>query len=256
MNYNTLEKIFSHIEKIFILYVDFCGKVCYNIYINPFKRGEIHMDASQKWAYERRIRDLMEVLEEREFDPIYAENADEARKIVMDMIPEGAKIAVGGSVTLNETGILDEIRSPKYNFIDRYNAKDYEDMLNKYREGYYADVLVSSTNAITMEGQLVNIDCTGNRTSQIVFGPKKVIIVAGVNKIVDTVEEGIKRAKKIAPMNARRICHKTPCAADDNIKCKDCRTNARVCNVTSIVDGCHYFPRRITIVLVLEELGY
>jgi hypothetical protein len=107
-----------------------------------------------------------------------------------------------------------------------------------------------------MDGALVNIDCTGNRTSQIVFGPKKVIIVAGVNKIVDSVDEGMKRAKKIAPMNARRITHQVPCATDCNIKCSDCHSDARVCNVTSIVTGCHYFPGRITIVLVPEELGY
>ena len=214
------------------------------------------MDAVQKWANERRIADLIEVLKERDFDAVMAKDKDDARRIVMDMIPEGSKIAVGGSVTLNETGILDEIRSDKYNFIDRYNTKSFEEMLDKYREGYYADVFVSSTNAITMEGQLVNIDCTGNRTSQIVFGPKKVIIVAGVNKIVENVEEGIKRAKSIAPMNARRITHKVPCATDDNIKCSECRSNARVCNVTSIVDGCHYFPKRITVVMVPENIGY
>lgn len=214
------------------------------------------MEEVKKWINELKIRDLMEVLKKRDFNPIYAENKDEARRIVMDLIPEGSKIAVGGSVTLNETGILDEIRSDKYNFIDRYNTSSFEEMLDKYREGYYADVFVSSTNAITMEGQLVNIDCTGNRTSQIVFGPKKVIIVAGVNKIVENVEEGIKRAKSIAPMNARRITHKTPCATDTNCKCTDCTVQARVCNVTSIVDGCHYFPGRITVVLVPEILGY
>lgn len=214
------------------------------------------MDAVQKWANELKIQELIKVLEKRDFDAVMAKDAEDAKRIVMDMIPEGSKIAVGGSVTLNETGILDEIRSDKYNFIDRYNAKDYEDMLDKYREGYYADVLVSSTNAITMGGQLVNIDCTGNRTSQIVFGPKKVIIVAGVNKIVENVEEGIKRAKSIAPMNARRINHKTPCAVDNNMKCSECSVQGRVCNVTSIVDGCHYFPKRITVVLVPEVLGY
>lgn len=214
------------------------------------------MDAVQKWANKLKIRDLMEVLERRGFNPVYADTVDEARKIVMDMIPEGSTIAVGGSVTLNETGILDEIRKPEYKFIDRYNTSSFEEMLDKYREGYYADFLVSSTNAITMGGQLVNIDCTGNRTSQIVFGPKKVIIVAGVNKIVETVEDGIKRAKSIAPMNARRITHKTPCATDDCMKCCDCDVQARVCNVTSIVDGCHYFPKRITVVLIPENLGY
>lgn len=214
------------------------------------------MDAVQKWRNELVIRDLIEVLKKRDFDAVMAKDKDDAKRIVMDMIPEGSVIAVGGSVTLNETGILDEIRSDKYKFIDRYNVSSFEEMLDKYREGYYADVLVSSTNAVTMEGQLVNIDCTGNRTSQIVFGPKKVIIVAGVNKIVKDVEEGMKRAKSIAPMNARRITHKTPCAADDNCKCTECTSNARVCNVTSIVDGCHYFPKRITIVLVPENLGY
>lgn len=214
------------------------------------------MDAVQKWANTLKIRELMKVLERRGFNPVFAETVDEARKVVMDMIPDGSTIAVGGSVTLNETGILDEIRKPEYKFIDRYNTSSFEEMLDKYREGYYADFLVSSTNAITMGGQLVNIDCTGNRTSQIVFGPKKVIIVAGVNKIVETVEDGIKRAKSIAPMNARRITHKTPCATDDCMTCCDCDVQPRVCNVTSIVDGCHYFPKRITVVLIPENLGY
>ncbi len=214
------------------------------------------MDAVQKWINELKIKDLMKVLEERDFDPIFAKDKDEARKIVMDMIPEGAKIAVGGSVTLNETGILDEIRSSKYNFIDRYNTPNFEAMLDKYREGYTADVFVSSTNAITMEGQLVNIDCTGNRSGQMAFGPKKVIVVAGVNKIVDTLEDGLKRAKSVAPMNARRITHKTPCATDDNCKCTECRGHARVCNVIGIIDGCHYFPKRISVVLIPEDIGY
>ena len=214
------------------------------------------MDGVKKWANERKIADLIKVLEDREFGAVMAKDKEDAKRIVMDMIPEGSTIAVGGSVTLNETGILDEIRSDKYKFIDRYNTPNFEAMLEKYREGYHADVFVSSTNAVTMEGQLVNIDCTGNRTSQIVFGPKKVIIVAGANKIVKNVEEGIRRAKSIAPMNARRITHKTPCAADDNIKCTDCHCQARVCNVTSIVDGCHYFPQRITLVLVPEKLAF
>lgn len=214
------------------------------------------MDEVQKWAYELKIHELMEVLERRGFNPVYAKTVEDARKVVMDMIPEGSKIAVGGSVTLKETGILDEIRNPKYNFIDRYSCSTLDEMFDKYREGYYADFLVSSTNAITMDGQLVNIDCTGNRTSQIVFGPKKVIIVAGANKIVETVEDGIKRAKSIAPLNSRRLNHNTPCSKDDCMKCSNCDAKERVCNVTSIVDGCHYSPKRITVVLIPENLGY
>ncbi len=209
-----------------------------------------------QWANELKVKEMIEILNKRDFDARYAATAAEARALVNELIPDGATVCVGGSVTLNETGIMDDITSGRYNFIDRFHTKSFEEMLDKYREGYFADVMVSSTNAITKEGQLVNIDCTGNRTSQIVFGPKKVIIVAGVNKIVDTVEDGVKRAKSVAPLNARRITHKTPCATDDNCNCTDCRSNARVCNVTSIVEGCHYFPGRITVILVPEVLGY
>ena len=87
------------------------------------------MDAVQKWAYERKIADLIKVLEEREFGAVMAKDKEDAKRIVMDMIPEGSTIAVGGSVTLNETGILDEIRSDKYKFIDRYNTPSFEAML-------------------------------------------------------------------------------------------------------------------------------
>ena len=209
-----------------------------------------------KWANELKAKEIIEILKSRDFDAVYAKDAAEARKLCMDMIPEGATIAVGGSVTLQETGIMDDIQSGKYNFIDRFHTPNFEAMLDKYREGFTADVMVSSTNAITKEGQLVNIDCSGNRTGQIAFGPKKVIIVAGVNKIVDTMEDGIKRAKSVAPLNARRITHKTPCATDNCCTCSDCRSNVRVCNVISIVDGCHYFPGRITVIVVPDTLGY
>ena len=209
-----------------------------------------------KWANELKAKEIIDILNERDFDARYAATPEEARKMVNELIPDGSTICVGGSVTLNETGIMDDIRSDRYKFIDRFNTPSFETMLDKYREGYTADVMVSSTNAITKEGQLVNIDCAGNRTGQIAFGPKKVIIVAGVNKIVDTLEDGLKRAKSVAPMNARRITHKTPCATDDNCSCTDCRSNARVCNVIGIVDGCHYFPKRITVIVVPEVLGY
>lgn len=214
------------------------------------------MDSVHKWANELKIRKLENVLKDRGFGVVCVESVEDVKKSVMDMIPVGSVIAVGGSVTLNETGIIEEIKKPEYKFIDRFNTKSFDEELDKYREGYFADVFLSSTNAVTMEGQLVNIDCTGNRTGQIAFGPKKVIIVAGVNKIVDTIEDGLKRAKSIAPMNARRLGHKTPCATDDCMDCCNCDAQMRVCNIISIIDGCYKFPGRITVVLVPEELGY
>ena len=214
------------------------------------------MDNVQKWSYQLKAKEMVDILNSKNFNAVYAEDAAEAKKLFLEMVPEGASICVGGSVTLKETGIIDEIQSGRYNFYDRFHTESVAAMHDVYRESYKADFMVSSSNAITREGQLVNIDCVGNRASQIAFGPKKVIIVAGVNKIVDTMEDGIKRAKSIAPMNSRRIRHKTPCAADDSGKCSNCDGQPRMCNFIGIVDGCFHFPKRITVIMVAEELGY
>lgn len=216
------------------------------------------MDQILKWDYENKAKEIVNILNKYKFDAIYAESSEAAKATVEKMLPEGAKIAVGGSVTLNETGILaDVIRDPKYNFIDRYNAGSYENMLELYREGLTSDVFVTSVNAVTKKGQLVCIDCTGNRVSSLIFGPKKVIVVVGVNKIVDTLEDAIERCRKIAPLNARRIPHKdTPCYEDGVCRREICDMKARVCNAIGIVDGCHYFPGRISVIVVPEVLGY
>lgn len=216
------------------------------------------MNEVLKWEYENRAKELVEILNYHMFDAKYAPSSAEAKKMVEEMLPEGAKIAVGGSVTLNETGILEDvIRSPKYNFIDRYHADSYEHMLDLYREGFTSDVFVCSANAVTKEGQIVSIDCTGNRVASMIFGPKKVIVVVGVNKIVDNLDEALKRCKKVAPLNARRIPHKgTPCFEDGVCRRDVCRSSARVCNNIGIVDGCYYAPRRISVIVVPEVLGF
>lgn len=216
------------------------------------------MDAVQKWNYELRAKEIVDILNGHAFDAVYAPTVEEAKKVLVEKLPEGAKIAVGGSVTLNSTGIMDEIiRNPKYNFIDRFHAESYEHMLDLYREGLTSDVFVSSVNAITKEGQLICIDCTGNRISSIIFGPKKVIIIAGVNKVCETLEDGIARAREIAPLNARRLPHKdAACYADGKCHREICKSKGRVCNNIGIVDGCYYTPGRITVIVVPEDLGY
>lgn len=214
------------------------------------------MDQVQKWAYRLKAKEMVDILNSKNFDAVYAEDAEEARKIFLDIVPEGASVAVGGSVTLKQTGIIDEITSGRYNFYDRFNCESVAAMHDVYRESYKADFMVSSSNAVTREGQLVNIDCVGNRASQIAFGPKRVVIIAGVNKIVDTMEDGIKRARAIAPLNSKRIRHKTPCATEDCCTCSNCEGQPRMCNFIGIVDGCFHFPKRITVIMVAEELGY
>ncbi|MDO5396976.1 MAG: lactate utilization protein [bacterium] len=212
------------------------------------------MNEILKYSYERKAHDAVEVLNRCKFDAHYADNAAEAKEIVKSLIPKGSEIAVGGSVTLQETGIMDLIRSDDYKFIDRFNNKSWDEELHKYRLGYMSDVFITSSNAVTMEGQLVNIDCTGNRTGCIGFGPKKVIIVIGVNKIVADAAEGVKRAKSIAPLNSRRINHGNPC--DETLSCENCTGTNRVCNIISIIDGCYKFPGRISVIVVAEELGF
>lgn len=212
------------------------------------------MHEMKKWALQCKARDAVKVLSSRKFDAHYAEDAEEAKRIAGELIPKGAEIAVGGSVTLQETGIMDLVRSPEYKFIDRFNNESWEEELHKYRLGFLSDVFVTGTNAVTMDGQLVNIDCTGNRTGCIAFGPKKVIVVVGANKIVSDIAEGIKRAKSIAPMNSKRINHGNPC--DSTCVCTNCTGTNRVCNVISIIDGCYKFPGRISVIVVADELGF
>jgi len=216
------------------------------------------MDAVQKWNYELKAKEIVGILNEHKFDAVYAPTVEDAKKVLIEKLPQGATIAVGGSVTLNSTGIMDEIiRNPNYNFIDRFHADSYEHMLDLYREGLTSDVFVSSVNAITKEGQLICIDCTGNRVSSIIFGPKKVVIIAGVNKVCDTLEDGIKRAREIAPLNARRLPHKDAACYEDGICRREiCKSKGRVCNNIGIVDGCYYTPGRITVIIVPEDLGY
>ena len=216
------------------------------------------MDAVLKWNMEKNAKEIVGILNKAKFDAHYAQDAEEAKKIIRSLIPEGASIAVGGSVTLNETGVMQEIvRSPEYNFIDRFAAKSYEHMLDLYREGLTSDVFISSVNAITKEGQLILMDCTGNRVSSVIFGPKKVIILAGVNKVCDTLYDGIERTKRIAPLNARRLPHKeAPCYNDGVCRKEICNMHERVCNAIGIVDGCFYEPGRISVIIIPEILGY
>lgn len=216
------------------------------------------MNEVLKWSLENKAKNIVDILNTHQFDARYAETVDKAKAIMRELIPEGAKIAVGGSVTLNETGVMNEIvRDPKYNFIDRFNPKSFEHMMDLYREGLTSDVFISSVNAITENGELVLMDCTGNRVSSVIFGPKKVIILTGVNKVCKTLDEAIKRTREIAPLNARRIPHpQVPCFEDGVCKKELCTMHERVCNAIGIVDGCYYEPGRITVIVVPENLGF
>lgn len=212
------------------------------------------MESAKRWFRECKAKEMVSTLNKKGYNAVYAQDVQTARSIVASMIPEGASVGVGGSVTLSETGILEDIQSGRYRYIDRYNQPSFEIICEKYKEAYTADFFVTSTNAITRQGELVNIDCTGNRVGPMSFGPNKVIVIAGTNKIVRDINAGIVRAKEIAPLNAKRINHPTPCTVDG--KCHDCDCQQRICNITNIIHNCYKFPGRITVIMVPEELGY
>lgn len=212
------------------------------------------MDEIKKWQYQCKGKEIVDILNSKSYNAIYTENLVEAKEKLLNMIEEGSSIALGGSVTLNEMGLVDHIREGNYNFYDRYNQPSWPETVECMRQSMVADYLITSTNAITKNGEIVNNDCTGNRVAGMIFGPKKVIIVAGVNKVVDTIDDAFKRIRDIAPLNVKRVGHKTPCA--ETGKCEDCNIPDRMCNYTTIIHHGMKFKDRITVIIVAEEVGY
>ena len=183
----------------------------------------------------------------------HAKTLEEAKSIVMGLIPEGASVGFGGSVTIRDMGLYDELK--KAGRIPHWHWKNDEPKPEVFALAAASDVYLTSSNAITADGCLVNIDGTGNRVGAMIAGPKQVIIVAGANKLVDgPVSKAIARIKTVAcPQNARRLGLDTPCARENRCDAANCTRS--MCNVTSVIErpmGGH----KITIVLVDEEAGY
>lgn len=213
------------------------------------------MNEFKKWHNQTVARDIVEVLNKKKYVATYAENFEEARKLVLDMIPEGVSIGIGGSITLTEMGLIDTFREGNYRLIDRYEPGiTWQEVGNRYKEALHADYFVTGTNAITRNGELVNVDSSGNRVAAMIYGPSKVVIVAGVNKVVDDLEEAMKRLKKIAPLNCKRLNHQTPCR--ETGYCCDCSTQHRMCNFTGIIHHGMKIEDRINIIVVAEEAGF
>ncbi len=185
-----------------------------------------------------------------------ADNAKEALDKVMHLIPKEAKVGIGSSVTVREIGLVEAIEKQGNTiFMDWGKPLELEEKFRKRRAGLTSDVYLASSNAITLSGQLVNIDGIGNRVAAMIFGPKKVILIAGANKLVDTLDEAFARIRNIAcPLNGKRGNLKTPCAMTG--KCTiDCDSPDRMCKVTVILERKPSLSD-ITIVLVGENLGY
>jgi L-lactate utilization protein LutB len=205
--------------------------------------------------WEARIQEVKRALEKNGMTVLTAEGALEAREKALSLLPKGATVGMGGSRTVAEIGLLDALRSGQYNLLDQYDASlGKEAALEVRKAGARAEHFVAGSNAVTDDGKIVNIDGMGNRLAAFAYGPEKVIIVVGRNKIVKDVAAGIDRVKNIAaPMNARRFGAKTPCAKTG--RCSDCESPERICNLTLIIEKQRQ-PGRITVILVNEDLGF
>ena len=204
-----------------------------------------------------RLDSLKDTLEANNFEVHIAENAEAARKKVLEIIPgiEAKSMSWGGSMTFIQTGLYDELKNyPGVEILDTFQkGLAPEDMRELRRRSLLVDLFVTGTNAITETGKLVNLDMTGNRVAGITFGPRNVIILVGRNKVVPDLEDAMLRVKNFSsPANAMRLDKKTPCVKTS--VCEECRSLDRICNTWTITEKS--FPKgRIKIVLINEDMG-
>jgi len=209
----------------------------------------------RNWHKRLMIDKVITALKENNYNVLYAETKERALEVLKRLIPEGVTVGLGGSMTVAECGILDMLQNGKYTLYNQYRDGLTSDESAKLRrKGLTAQFYVTGTNAVTMDGKLVNIDGTGNRVAAITYGPEKVIIVVGINKIVTNVQEGIDRTRnRAAVLNSKRLNILNPCVKTG--KCEDCKLPTRICNHLVITE---HQPRkgRVTVIIVGEELGF
>ena len=213
------------------------------------------MEPNKKWWIEERMKRTTEKLRDHGFEALYTQTKPEAVKEIWKYIRPDTKVGVGGSLTIRDLGILEQLAAQGHILYDHWKpGLSKENILEVRKLQMTSNLFLGSVNAITMNGELVNINGAGNRVNSTVFGPQKVILVAGYNKIVEDIQEAIKRSKNVAaPLNARRLNVDVPCAKIG--KCVDCNSPNRICRVMVIHERKPSFTDML-IILVGEELGY
>ena len=197
---------------------------------------------------------VIKAFERRNFEAFYCETADEALKKALELIPAGSSVAWGGSMTIRDMGLTKAIHEGDFKAIDRDLGKSPEEIFELHRQGLLSDFYLTSANAITEDGQLLNIDKTGNRVASICFGPKNVIVIASMNKVVRDENAAMGRIKTTAaPTNSMRFNIKTPCRITGS--CADCISVESMC-ANVVRTRLSSPPKRIKVILVGEDLGY
>jgi hypothetical protein len=211
------------------------------------------MEQWEQWFQDKQVERTINALQKNKFEAHFVPDSKAALEEVMKQIPDGSTVGVGGSVTLAQTGILEALGKRSVHLIWPQQAKNMEERQELIRKSFSSDFFLASTNAITEDGKLFNVDATGNRVGAMFIGPKKTIIVAGINKIVKDLAAAEKRVREwVAPQNAKRLSKKTPCVETGT--CADCSSPDRICNIYVTLAK---KPARMEVVIILvgERLG-
>lgn len=211
--------------------------------------------ADPKQEYHRkRAQVLLKNLRSRHFEAYYCANRAEALAKALELIPEGASVGWGGALSAMQIGLMDALNAGEYRTIDRDKAETPEKREQAMKQCLLADVFITGANALSLDGQMVNIDGNGNRVAAIVYGPETVLVIVGMNKVADTLEAAVTRARTVAaPMNKQRFPAQTPCEVTGT--CADCKSDGCICNQILITRNCKP-AGRIKFILVGEELGF
>ena len=200
---------------------------------------------------EKLAQKVIKGLSSRNMTGYYASSAEEAKKIALDLIPEGSTVTMGGGMSVHEIGLVDALKNGNYDFLDRDQAEDKRAAM---LAAYDADFFLSSCNAITEDGVLINIDGNANRVSAICQGPKKVLFIVGMNKVCSDVDGAMKRARNVAaPINAQRFGLDTPCCKTGS--CMNCKSPDTIC-CQFLVTRFSRHADRIHVILVNDTLGF
>lgn len=205
--------------------------------------------------YETLANTVIKNLQKRRMEGCYCATVEEAEKKAFSYLTEGCTVSFGGSMTLEDTGMLTALRhDPGIHLIDRATATSPEETKKLFHDALSADFYFMSTNAITTDGELVNIDGNGNRVAALIYGPEYVIVMAGMNKVAANVEEALSRVHNTAtPMNCKRLNKQTPCSTTG--VCSDCLSPDCICNQV-VITRRSGIEGRIKVILIGEELGY
>ena len=207
----------------------------------------------KKMYYDKRGEIMVKNLTSHGFEAYYCENKEAALAKALELIPKGATVGWGGAMSAQQIGLMDAVRSGNYRALDRETCKTPEEREEMGHACLGADVFLTGANGLSMDGEMVNIDGQGNRVAAIVYGPKSVLVIAGMNKGVDTLEDAVTRARTVAaPMNQQRFGLPNPCTVTGT--CADCKSQTCICNQILITRNCRPVGR-IKFIIVGEELG-